>query len=229
MQQVWSSSAMDWINNWKNNWQYNSSNQEIEELRSFWNPTTNVWVINAKVSSLYNGNIRTEQLTQNWNSGTNYWDNWSKISWQYDANNQILEEFRQNWNGITFSWQNDIKYNWEYNQYGNLIAREYASNWNSTGLYFNSRTRDEYTCRLVPNGISETDNQALLLYPNPLNSTVLNITLVEPEELWIMDMQGKVVYKNQLSRGENQLEVSQLQNGLYIVKAGNSVQKLIKE
>jgi len=79
----------------------------------------------------------------------------------------------------------------------------------------------ENTCSLGINDI-EDFNSKVLLYPNPANDYI-HIELLdnsETSELTIISVTGNLVYKNQFTN-KTELEVSQLQKGVYFVKIVN--------
>ena len=79
------------------------------------------------------------------------------------------------------------------------------------------------------NSINE-NNTDFSVYPNPatnnLKFTMNNLQL--GDDIQILDITGKVCKSNILVRG-NAVDISDLQNGIYFIKIGDSVQKFIKE
>jgi thiol-disulfide isomerase/thioredoxin len=84
----------------------------------------------------------------------------------------------------------------------------------------------------VDTTLSVIENQIanVTMYPNPTNGLV-NIVLQEDMDVQVFDITGKIVYKNALTTGTSQLNLSHLQSGAYIVNfTGNNSsasQKLI--
>ena len=79
----------------------------------------------------------------------------------------------------------------------------------------------ENTCSLGINDV-ENFNSKVLLYPNPAND-ILHLELLdnsETSELSIISVTGSLVYKNQFTT-KTEVEVSQLQKGVYFVKVVN--------
>lgn len=68
----------------------------------------------------------------------------------------------------------------------------------------------------------------LALYPNPAND-VLNLVFEQENEyqVQIFDISGKLVLQKELKKGENQLVVSKLKNGLYILRAQSNEAVLV--
>ena len=72
--------------------------------------------------------------------------------------------------------------------------------------------------------IISADN--VTIYPNPTNYE-LTITNYDGNSVEICDITGKIVMNCQLSTA-NSINVSALSQGIYFLKAGNSVQKFVK-
>lgn len=69
---------------------------------------------------------------------------------------------------------------------------------------------------------------ALSIYPNPAQSFV-SIKTAEKERIWIHDMQGRVLYSGISSPDQTLLlDLQKWPSGVYMVKAGTSVSRLVK-
>jgi hypothetical protein len=80
---------------------------------------------------------------------------------------------------------------------------------------------------LKPTIKMETKNsETSSIYPNPTRDFV-NIELQEDSLVEIIDINGKVVKALELSAGVNNVNVSDLPNGVYNIKTKNSVSKLV--
>lgn len=85
-------------------------------------------------------------------------------------------------------------------------------------------------------GINQFTNSRgqLLIYPNPVNS-ILNLELKmqnEVPQIQVVDMLGNILIKNEelkMQNGSFQIDVSNLQSGVYFVRVGNATTKFIKE
>lgn len=99
----------------------------------------------------------------------------------------------------------------------------YAANYTSVG-------EEPYVIGTNITSTEETAQElsAFALYPNPLSSNQFTIVIQKEYDVQIIDIQGKVIFKNHLSAGENSIELPAIQNGVYFVNVGNSVQKLVK-
>lgn len=73
-------------------------------------------------------------------------------------------------------------------------------------------------------GTEKTEKSALSFFPNPANG-MLSIDFINsakrPDVIEIYDMMGKLVYKDEFHKISNQLDLSHLNNGIYIIKSNN--------
>jgi hypothetical protein len=77
--------------------------------------------------------------------------------------------------------------------------------------------------------ISDITPKSFLIYPNPAkNKLVVNNGNKAINRLLIMDITGKIVLNQITNKTNLTINISQLQNGIYFIRIGNSVQKLIK-
>ena len=56
------------------------------------------------------------------------------------------------------------------------------------------------------------------MYPNPVSKGVLSITTGDIQEIKIIDITGKLIQSIQVSKRNLQVDVSQLNSGMYFVK-----------
>lgn len=104
-----------------------------------------------------------------------------------------------------------------------------TNNLYQNGSFFNVVfIHDQLTNTLATNELNRTE---IKIYPNP-SSTILNINFEENANLQIVDMLGKTVFETQLNIGNNTINSSFLNTGIYLIKIQNEnksfVQKLIK-
>jgi Secretion system C-terminal sorting domain len=74
-----------------------------------------------------------------------------------------------------------------------------------------------------------SEQNSVNVYPNPVSSSIY-VQGVGNEQLQIqlMDMDGKVILSKMLSPSENQLDLSEFANGVYLLKVSNMQNQLIK-
>ena len=80
-----------------------------------------------------------------------------------------------------------------------------------------------------------TEQQSIFVYPNPANE---NLTLVFSNDLFnssvnIYDLQGRLVFHNNLVADKTTIDISLLTNGIYFISVSNNdktaTSKFIKE
>ena len=83
---------------------------------------------------------------------------------------------------------------------------------------------------LTATGIPEFSDDVFNVYPNPAQEMItVELGIAEDQELCIYDMLGKIVVEKTLVWGKNSIDVSELQPGIYLLKAGSSSKKIIVE
>jgi hypothetical protein len=83
----------------------------------------------------------------------------------------------------------------------------------------------------VPNSIEETNAQKVSIYPNPVND-VLNVNAAGFDKVEIVNFLGQVVYSNQVTATDFQINTADLTAGVYFVRLSgdNTVtKKFVKE
>ena len=68
----------------------------------------------------------------------------------------------------------------------------------------------------------------LKVYPSPANHFLVIENLNAGEKLEVLDIYGKVVMQFNVTASRFQIQVSQLSNGIYLIKTGNNIHKFIK-
>ncbi|QQR86256.1 MAG: T9SS type A sorting domain-containing protein [Flavobacteriales bacterium] len=82
-------------------------------------------------------------------------------------------------------------------------------------------------CGTIYAGVEETVEPELVAYPNPTEGP-LNITVHERANVEVMDATGRVVMTVQPTVGLNVLDLSGLRNGLYTLRTGKAVVRVLK-
>lgn len=104
---------------------------------------------------------------------------------------------------ISFAWSSSDNGDWGMN----------------TPAYF---CMEDLTVNTV--GVEDLATETLTIYPNPANDY---LKVNREGELTIYDLSGKLV-KSQIVETGNSVSVSDLNKGIYFVKVGSSVQKIVK-
>lgn len=161
---------------------------------------TNSWFLENRISEIYDSKLNLiEQSQESYDAITSTWTytDGNKKLIVYDASNYIIEEIISGINSITNTW-------------GNLIKLEYLN-------YINIST-----------GINTTNNTIeATLYPNPSAdgkvSVNVNMEAASTLNIKVVDLKGSVVYtdKKELGKGLNTVELSGLQQGMYVVESSS--------
>lgn len=81
----------------------------------------------------------------------------------------------------------------------------------------------------VTTGVNENNASAnIKLFPNPVVN-VLQVSVINKANLMVYTPTGQVVITTALEAGSNEVDVSKLASGIYYVKVGDVVSKLVKE
>lgn len=75
--------------------------------------------------------------------------------------------------------------------------------------------------------VDEVDNQQFSVYPNPTNDVLKIRNISDNQSVTIYSVDGKILKKIEVS-DEAEINVSDLQPGLYIIGVGNEYSKFIK-
>ena len=101
-----------------------------------------------------------------------------------------------------------------------------ASNWKS-----GSTVATGNTCTTLETETFNTLSE-VVVYPNP-STGIFNIALQEDASVSVTDMLGKVIYTNKVKSGNNTIDISNYQSGIYLLNVtsenGSVTKKLIKE
>ncbi len=220
----WIQSTQSWKNKLLFSKIYNNK-KLVEETRSGFNALDQI-INQYRYKLLYNQNDSlVEKLHESWEINSNSWQNYYKESRVYNPQSLMAEYLTQNWNGGTLTWENHQKYTYEYNQDKQLIARDYYNQWIESGSYFNFHTREEYICKQTLSVQNVDLKDKIKFYPNPA-STSLQIETTQVGTYSLIDYMGKIVLTGKLINGENQLDISSLPNGMYLLQINNTIHKI---
>jgi hypothetical protein len=78
--------------------------------------------------------------------------------------------------------------------------------------------------------INSPENKSFEIYPNP-SSNLIVLTSIQSENIRIYDCNGKIVKNRQCNKNQEsiKIDISDLNKGLYFIKAGKRVKKFIKQ
>ena len=114
----------------------------------------------------------------------------------------------------------------DLNTLGNVTEISFAWSSSDTGVWGMNTPAyfcmDDITVNTV--GVEELTSETLSVYPNPVQDQIrVNMN----GALAIYDLSGKLVISEMVEAG-NVVSVSELKSGIYFVKVGSSVQKIVK-
>jgi hypothetical protein len=67
----------------------------------------------------------------------------------------------------------------------------------------------------------------MIVYPNPLTTGSLNIKLPKASTVYLYNATGELMISKQLPAGLQQLNTGTLSKGVYLLKAGDAVVKVV--
>ena len=111
------------------------------------------------------------------------------------------------------------------------IDEDYNNNGDPTDDDTNMNSIPDYLESAVALSVSEFDFNGFSMFPNPAKD-VLNIQLnnISNANLSIYDIQGKLIVEQSVSQEQNlELNVSDLQSGMYFVKLNTGTKELVKK
>lgn len=84
---------------------------------------------------------------------------------------------------------------------------------------------------MTANGVSEFSEEEFSVYPNPASS-IVNITvspgvLIGTKQYHLFNAYGQTIGNFEIVNGVNQIDVSNLTNGIYFLKIGNTAKKIV--
>ncbi|HEY0031060.1 MAG TPA: multicopper oxidase domain-containing protein [Bacteroidia bacterium] len=107
-----------------------------------------------------------------------------------------------------------------------FITVNYHNSINETYMGTNYIGVNVYTYSV---GMQENNSaNGLKIYPNPANE-LISVLNENPgtRELIIFSLDGKVVLKSRIAQGNNNIDISSLSNGMYLVKSGNTFSRFV--
>lgn len=250
----WENNA--WVNRIKNDYTLNPAGFSIKINSSKWDNNTNNWKYSSKDSIIRNAvNLVTNIFTFNlvdskWNlydnttytynaqgkltqvlrliRNNNVWLNNTRNIYQYNANGFEIEYYNEKYNKTLDLWVPSNKTQTEYDAFNKKIAEEYFTGWNDVGEYYNNRERTEYKYCANATVITPSIVPIPKLYPNPLNGDILTLEVVQKSNFVIINMCGKAMLYGALDIGKTSINTQDFPSGIYLIKIGDCIQKLIK-
>ena len=137
----------------------------------------------------------------------------TKRIWENGDSCVIVSELRVNGGG----------HDWP-GSFGNMDINSDAEIWNFVSNFSINGLIDD--CSLNSSSI---ELNGISYYPNPIDSYLSKINHSENKSIIIFDINSKSIYESELVIGNNILNISDLQSGIYNVKIGQNTFRIIKK
>lgn len=238
--QLWNQNK--WVNNFKIEYTNNALGSKLFELKSDWLTYSSQWKENWKASYDYVEN--TVSVLYMDKTATD-WENSSQMEMMYNDYGSLLSRTRQVW--LNDNWYNDFKEEYVYDMYNNAIEAKYfgglqANTWRElngdlTMHYNNSLSGINNYCYSIEVhyinkeklSLPEVIKSKIQCFPNPTNAQLWINGLHGNEIIQLYDLSGKLVKQYASFPNELQLDVSCLEDGIYILKIKNDTQSISKK
>ena len=202
----------------------NFSTIAVNHINIDWTPPT--------LSTIADGTANDEDYTTN---NTEISANWAA---GVDANSDITEYFycvgTSPYSNDVIDWTSNLL-NTNFTQSGLLLTYDstyYVSlvTVNGAGLYSDTICTDGNTL-LTTLYISELNASNFNVYPNP-TSNYIKVTVNTSGDIQIMDITGKLIKQVENTGNTNsdiRIDVSELENGTYFIKVGDTIKSFVKK
>lgn len=207
---------------------YDGSNRMTTYIQYDWNVNTNLWVAKWKYTYAYNAQGMLEgMVNEKWIVNNLQWDLWTNYIYTFDANNRPATDLYQN--RVGNAWENSGRYTYTRNANG-YLTRKFWESWNTNTISWRNWGAIDYwyANRVTPNTIQEQTEDILHVYPNPANSPVVFVNAESNLPYTIYDLTGRQVTQGKLQPGTNSIILDEAK-GIYLLKAGNSTTKIVKQ
>ena len=201
----------------KQNYTYNTQNKLIEKIYQFWGETEQ-WVNYRRYTSTYDTQDNlTENSYQEWTWVEQWADIW-KYTYTYDDNNNATT-------GIYQGWEDTVTLLMFYNNMQSCYS--FYDDFSLPHYYYKFTTTYKDATTAIPNPENTNPKNKITLYPNPVS----NILHIETDntgnipEVKIYSIQGILL----INTTGNQIDVSLLPSGVYIVEINGVYQKIVKQ
>lgn len=160
------------------------------------------------------------------NRVNNVWQNFYATNIGYTSNNKISKYVGYNFSGNTWILNDSTLNTYDSNE--NLIYEvRYKTPNNILDIH-----NDYYYSPLTTSTASVRQESNIKITPNPYQTFMpLNITGIENESrinLQVFDLQGKMVFNNRFTNGQNIVVDKELTSGIYIFKVSNKEGQTLK-
>ncbi len=162
----------------------------------------------------------------NWFAAGNF-ATWSSAS--AEVNPQSIEVNYTDPDRSIQSYLNSISETGDLDDFIELRKQMNRNNWNTaiTANAVNDYIREGFDMQKNTIGTISHQKNSLLVYPNPVVNQLLFVEIPQNSAFQIFQMDGKIILNGHLQTGNNAIELPILNAGLYFIKVGEQVQKII--
>jgi hypothetical protein len=200
-------------------------NQPLGFIASIWQ--NNAWQLRQRNTTTFTDNFGSFiQLTEVYNLN-NVWVNRYRYREVFDSRLNQIENAEENYSNQTSTWNPTYgeKYFFQYDMSNNIIE-ETNEMFNSSNNAYEKNGKTEYSEFIsIASGINTSKNTIeVKLYPNPSADGRVSVNVkmeaASALNIKVSDLKGSVVYtdKKELGKGLNTIELSGLQQGMYMVE-----------
>ncbi|MCW5909341.1 MAG: T9SS type A sorting domain-containing protein [Chitinophagales bacterium] len=214
-------------NDYAHEFVYDGSNRIISDAYSIWNTGNNGWEGEWRKNYAYNTNGDLENiLREDWDVNSLQWYYYSLETYTYDAAHRLTNILSQKWIGSVLVNNNQNIFT--YNTHG-YITKWTFQVWDNNALAWKNNSEEFYWYQPNPfNGVEDVKQDNLSVFPNPSNSPVTFVNADKNLPYEVYDMQGRLIVQGTLQPGTNNIILNE-PKGMYLLKAGNAVARIVKE
>jgi Secretion system C-terminal sorting domain len=210
------------------NFTYNSNKDELTYTAQSWNSTTSTWENGIKATQTYTPTFKViNYLFEIWNKNDNTWTKESQYNLKRNSDENTIEYSRQNW--VNTKWVNVFKNTYEYNSDKDANAIDAYYSFDTLSNTYINHNRQEYKCTFITaNNDLFIYDKNVEIYPNPTTNGIIHVKVEEASNFSLIDMNGRLISQGKLNEGLNEINMlPNVSNGLYFLKVGNTVKKVI--
>lgn len=140
------------------------------------------------------------------------------------------------WNDVTSMYTFPDPGSWDFNPAGSADVTTYTGASTYFAFKYTSTDSDASTWEVdnalvygvLAVGIPESKSASMSVYPNPAN-TIFNLTSESDGQLSILNIAGQLIMSENLSKGENVINISDLETGIYVIQFTDSQQRVMTD
>ncbi len=221
--QSWIASSGTWQNNYAYTYKYDANNQRTETIYKTGVTGSSEWLNETMNTYKYDANLNmTERIQYNWDSTKNDWVKYLKNTTIYNGSGIVTDQLSEVWDKNTGKWINNQHVAYGFNADGFKISYDQYSVWDSKSEVYGMHNRIKYICSLSTYIPDFNWNNEISIFPNPVNSNILNIKIANNATYQIFNVLGMLVQSGNLEMGENKIDIpGHLPNDIYLIKISN--------